>query len=63
VFPYYSEVLVRSSGCYTICYFEYDHGFEANLKHDDSQIISCGKWPDFDAAARAVRKVLEARAC
>lgn len=56
--PYHHEILVKNGECYTISYFKRGDGFDAKLEHDDSH-ISCGEWPDIDAAASAVRKVLE----
>jgi hypothetical protein len=56
---YHSEILVRNSGLYTVYYLKVGSAFEVTLQHDDDSLTSCGEWPDFDAAAGAVREVLE----
>ena len=58
---YNSEILVRNTGCYRVDYLKVGSAFEVRLEHDGSQ-ISCGEWPDIEAAADAVREVLYIRA-
>lgn len=55
---YHRKILVRNGEFYTVDYFTVGDGFEAKLQHDGSQ-ITCGEWPDFATAERAVREVLE----
>jgi hypothetical protein len=55
-----SEILEKNSGRYIITYCRRGDGVEVTIGHDCSHsLIRCGEWPDTDAAASAVGKVLE----